>query len=127
MAAVEDLVDPPVSLEAEAGENASSSATSDQIAAAVEETSASLEPSASVTKDLQDTPTRSGLAATMSSIFGEYTPRTYQVVTETDGASYATTEVVPGLAGLDWPYLCGVVLFSIMLLGLYKLMGVVLR
>lgn len=67
---------------------------------------------------------RSGLAGAMSSIFGEYTPLTYQVDTYLDDVLVATgTEVVPGLAGLDWPWLGGVFLFSIMLFCFFKLLG----
>lgn len=69
---------------------------------------------------------RTGLAATMADIFGTYTPLTYEVTTYAGGTTYTTTEIVPGLAGMDWPYLCGVSLFAIMLFCLYKLIGGVL-
>ncbi len=121
-AALVDAPAEPSSPSALAGQDTSVPASTEQVADAI-----ALAVEKTVTKDLQDTPAQSGLAATMSSIFGEYTPRTYQVVTEVDGVSQTTTEVVPGLAGLDWPYICSVVLFAVMLLGLYKLMGVVLR
>lgn len=82
-----------------------------------------------VTHDLLVPPERpeGSLAATMEEIFGAYTPLTYEVNTYTDSGIVTTTEVVPGLAGMDWPFLGGVFLFSVMLSGLFKLLGVVLR
>ncbi len=82
-----------------------------------------------VTNDLLVPPERveGSLAATMEEIFGAYTPLTYSVDTYTDSGIVTTTEVVPGLAGMDWPFLGGVFLFSVMLSGLFKLLGVVLR
>ncbi len=37
--------------------------------------------------------------------------------------AYFPTEIVPGLAGLDWPWLAGTALFAIMLFCLFKLLG----
>ncbi len=80
-----------------------------------------------VTKDLLVPPARTGLSATMEDIFGAYTPLTYQVTTVSGGTTTVTTEIVPGLAGVDWPYLGGVCLFGVMLYCLYRLIGGVLK
>lgn len=83
-------------------------------------------PATSVSSDLILPPEgdRSGLAGAMSSIFGEYTPLTYQVDTYLDDVLIDSgIEVVPGLAGLDWSWLGGVFLFSIMLFCFFKLLG----
>lgn len=66
---------------------------------------------------------RDGLAGVVSSIFGVYTPRTYTTTTYIDGQAVTATEIVPGVAGLDWPWLCGATLFGIMLFCLFKLLG----
>lgn len=70
---------------------------------------------------------REGLAGVVSSIFGTYTPRTYTTTTYIDGQAVTATEIVPGVAGLDWPWLCGAVLFAIMLFCLFKLLGGIWR
>lgn len=50
-------------------------------------------------------------------IFGQYTP----VVDPVTGA------VVGGFAGVDWPYLAGVLLFALVLYSFFRLLGVVLK
>lgn len=66
---------------------------------------------------------REGLAGVVSSIFGDYTPRTYTTSTYINGEVVTGMEIVPGLAGLDWPWLCGAALFGIMLFCLFRLLG----
>ena len=69
-----------------------------------------------------------GFPAMVVSLFGEYTPKTYSVTTYlSDGSTVTTTEYVPGLAGLDWPWLAGVVLFALVLWSFFRLLGGVLR
>ncbi len=68
-----------------------------------------------------------GLAATMDDIFGAYTPLTYEVTTYIDGEAVITTEPVPGLAGLDWPWLSGVALFALCAYSVFRLLGVTLK
>lgn len=70
---------------------------------------------------------RDGLAGVVSSIFGVYTPRTYTTSTYIDGEMVTGMEIVPGLAGLDWPWLCGAALFGIMLFCLFRLLGGIWR
>ena len=68
------------------------------------------------------------LSAVVSNLFGTYTPRT-QTVTEylADGSSVTYDEVIPGVAGLDWPWLAGVGLFGLSLWSLFLLIGGVLK
>lgn len=57
-------------------------------------------------------------------LFGDYTPRT-QTITDhlADGSTVTYQEVVPGLAGLDWPWLVSVGLFALFLYGLLRIIG----
>lgn len=77
-----------------------------------------------------DTPTvdAAGLPAVVRSVFGDYHQRT-QTVTETasDGTSVTSTEPVPGLAGLDWYWLSGVFMFTIVLWSFFRFLGVVFK
>lgn len=62
-------------------------------------------------------------------IFGTYEPVMTEmgmVVSDADGSSYLETfEVVAsGAAGLDWPWIMGVLLFAIVLWSLFRLLGV---
>lgn len=64
------------------------------------------------------------LLALVNNIFGDYQPRT-QTVTETypDGSSVTYTEVVDGLGGLDYYWLGGVLIFTIVLWSFFKFLG----
>lgn len=76
-----------------------------------------------------DTPSLSdGLPTVVRSVFGEYQVRT-QTVTETaaDGTSTTSVEPVPGLAGLDWYWLAGVFLFTVVLWSFFRFLGVVFK
>lgn len=68
------------------------------------------------------------LAETVTALFGPYTPRT-QTVTEylSDGSSTAYTQVIPGLAGLDWPWLTAAGLFALFLYSLLRIVGGLLK
>ena len=65
-----------------------------------------------------------GLPAVVKSVFGEYHPRT-QTVTEvqTDGTILTSVECVPGLAGLDWYWISGVLLFALVLWSFFRFVG----
>ena len=69
-----------------------------------------------------------GLPAVVRSVFGDYHQRT-QTVTETasDGISVTSTVFVPGLAGLDWYWLSGVFLFTVVLWSFFRFLGVVFK
>lgn len=66
----------------------------------------------------------SSLLALVNSVFGDYQPRT-QTVTEvySDGSTVTYTEVVDGLAGLDFYWLGGVLVFAIVLVSFFKFLG----
>lgn len=62
-------------------------------------------------------------------LFGRYTPVTYSeyfYYTAADGTVLQDyNEVVAsGLAGVDWPWVMGVLLFAIVLYSLFRLLGV---
>lgn len=93
----------------------------------VEEVPASTAPDVSV---VLDPPVESDNAfvSALSSLFGTYTPRTQTVVTTyEDGTTVEAQEPVPGLAGLDWPWLAGVTLFCLVMYCLFRLVGVLLK
>lgn len=78
--------------------------------------------------DLDEEGERDGFPAVLISVFGDYSPRTYTVTTYlSDGTSVTSSEVVPGLAGLDWYWLSGVCLFAIVLISFFKVVGVVFK
>ena len=64
------------------------------------------------------------LLAMVNTLFGDYQPRT-QTVTETypDGSSVTYTEVIDGLGGLDYYWLGGVLIFTIVLWSFFKFLG----
>lgn len=69
-----------------------------------------------------------GFAAIIIDIFGSYSPRMQSVITTLpDGTEVVSIEPVPGLAGLDWPWLTGVALFAIFLNGFMVCVGVLLK
>lgn len=58
------------------------------------------------------------------SLFGDYVP----VINSTVAADGTVIEeVVSGMAGVDWPWLMGVLLFAIVLYSFFRLVGVILR
>ena len=61
------------------------------------------------------------------SIFGSYEP-ILTMETHMVGDTLETVEVVAsGMAGVDWAWLAGVVLFAIVLYSFFRLVGVLLR
>lgn len=80
-------------------------------------------PSGSVSSLAPEPTTREGLAGVVADLFGPYTPRTYTTSTYINGEVVTGMEIVPGLAGLDWYWLCGVALFAIMVYCLFRLLG----
>ena len=61
-------------------------------------------------------------------ILGDYSPRT-QTVTQylSDGSSESYTEIVPGVAGMDWEWISGAALFALVLFSFFKFVGVIFR
>lgn len=71
---------------------------------------------------------RSPLLDSVSALLGEYQPRTVTVSTYlTDGSVVLSEEPVLGLAGLDWDWLAGVVLFALALYCIFRMIGGLLR
>lgn len=68
------------------------------------------------------------LLALVNRVFGEYQPRT-QTVTETmtDGTVVTYSEPIGGLSGLDFYWLGGVLVFSIVLISFFKFLGGIFR
>lgn len=62
-------------------------------------------------------------------VLGEYQRRTYTVQElDSSGAVVSTsTQFVPGLAGLDYEWIAGAVCFVVFLLGIFKLLGGLMR
>lgn len=83
--------------------------------------------SVSVPDEVPAPESETALKSIVSALFGEYAPKT-QTVTEylPDGSSVTSQEYVPGVAGMDWHWIAGVGLFSLVLLCLFKLLGGVL-
>lgn len=65
----------------------------------------------------------------VESVLGEYQRRTYTVEEyDTDGNLIGTsTEYVPGLAGLDYAWITGAILFAMFIGGIFKLLGGLIR
>ena len=61
----------------------------------------------------------------LQSIFGVYTPVLTDVYDAT--GTFVGTTVASGMAGVDWQYLAGVALFAIVLISVFKLLGVILK
>lgn len=60
----------------------------------------------------------------LRSIFGTYTPIS---VTETTADGATVVRYLNGLAGVDWEYVGGVLLFSIVLYCLFRILGGVMK
>ena len=57
-------------------------------------------------------------------IFGEYPPLTAPTLTAT---GELVEVAIPGMAGMDWPYIAGVALFGIVLYCFFRMVGVLLK
>lgn len=62
-------------------------------------------------------------------VLGEYQRQTYTVVeVDSEGNVIGTsTEYVPGLAGLDYHWIAGALLFALFITGIFKLLGGLFR
>ena len=87
----------------------------------------------SVTPDVSEAVPSEDAPATMAravtAVLGEYQRKTMTVQeTDAEGNVVSTsTEYVPGLAGLDYPWIAGAVLFTVFILGIFKLLGGLIR
>ena len=69
------------------------------------------------------------MADVVKGVLGEYQRRTYTVQElDSSGAVVSTsTQFVPGLAGLDYEWITGAVCFVVFLVGIFKLLGGLIR
>lgn len=75
-----------------------------------------------------DVSSRSSFLTALENIFGEYQPQTYSVTTYLpDGTTVTSTEIVPGVAGMDWVWIAAVGLFTLFLFCLMRLLGGVVK
>lgn len=65
------------------------------------------------------------MRAIIDNIFGVYTPIETLIANEFDGTTYS--KVADGMAGIDWTWIAGVLLFAIMLYGLLRIVGVLFK
>ena len=71
---------------------------------------------------------RSAFVSALVAIFGEYTPLTQSVTTYfADGTSVESVQYVSGIAGLDWTWISGVILFCIVIYCIFRMIGGVLK
>ena len=73
-------------------------------------------------------PEKQSMKDVVALVLGDYTPRT-QTVTQylSDGSVESHTEIVSGVAGLDWEWISGAGLFGLVLFSFLKLVGVLLK
>ena len=70
--------------------------------------------------------TSGSLPDLVESVFGTYTPRTQTVtVYLDDGTTVEGTEIIPGVAGMDWYWIVGVFLFALILWSFFRFLGVI--
>ena len=72
-------------------------------------------------------PEQGSLKSIILQVFGEYEPRTQTIETSQGDQQTTQTEIVPGIAGVDWPWLAGVLVFSIAFYGFFRILGVLIR
>jgi len=67
------------------------------------------------------------LASTVTALLGSYTPRTQTVTAYlSDGSTVTYEEYVQGLAGVDWEWMSGAVLFTAFLWSIFRMIGSVI-
>ena len=73
-------------------------------------------------------PASGSLSDLATRVFGAYTPRTQTVtVYLSDGSTVDSVEPVPGVAGMDWYWISGVAVFLVVLISMFRLLGVVFK
>ena len=78
--------------------------------------------------DAAEDPEQQTMKDVVVMVLGDYSPRT-QTVTQylSDGTAETYTEIVPGVAGMDWEWISGAGLFGLVLFSFLKLVGVLLK
>ena len=124
---VETVENPEEDVESDAVEDSTSGDVVDEDTGA---SVVSIDSSAVVVKDIVDRADveRTSLLDAVYALFGEYTPRTYTVTTYLDdGTAIQSTEIVPGLAGLDYDWIAGVSVFVLALYCIFRMIGGMFR
>lgn len=69
------------------------------------------------------------MKSVLQSLFGTYTPVTdIEHIWNSTSESYDVfTRYVDGLAGVDWTWIAGVILFAIVLVSFFKVVGAVIK
>jgi len=65
------------------------------------------------------------LKTIITSIFGEYTPVTYEMYDSVNDTYYDV--VASGFAGVDWPFIAGVMLFGIAMYCAFRIIGGIIK
>ena len=96
---------------------------------AAEETAPVVRTFSIVSADAQSDDVASTMADAVTAVLGEYQRMTYTVQeVDADGNVISTsTEYVPGLAGLDYAWIAGAILFGLFIAGCFKLLGGLMR
>ena len=77
---------------------------------------------------IDDGSSDSGIKVILIDMFGEYVPKTQAVERySADGTIISYVEYVPGLAGVDWPWVASVGLFALVLYSFFRILGVFFR
>lgn len=61
----------------------------------------------------------------LESLFGVYTP--VQGVIGVDSADVPIIGIIPGVAGVDWEYVLGVLLFTVCLYAFFRILGIIVK
>lgn len=68
------------------------------------------------------------MSGIVSAVFGEYSPKTQTVSLTLDNGTVVTSqEIIPGVAGMDWHWIAGVFLFSVVLWSFFRFLGVIFK
>lgn len=68
------------------------------------------------------------MSGIVASVFGTYSPKTQTVSLTLDNGTVVTSqEIIPGVAGMDWHWIAGVFLFSVVLWSFFRFLGVIFK
>ena len=68
------------------------------------------------------------MSGIVASVFGTYSPKTQTVSQTLDNGTVVTSqEIIPGVAGMDWHWIAGVFLFSVVLWSFFRFLGVIFK
>lgn len=68
------------------------------------------------------------MSGIVAAVFGKYSPKTQTVSLTLDNGTVVTSqEIIPGVAGMDWHWIAGVFLFSVVLWSFFRFLGVIFK